>query len=100
MTIQADDFEIRVRKEVARLLHVDPALVKPEASLAADLKVDSVEFMTIILGLERAFGVDLPDDEAARLRTIAQVTDAVRRRAAPGLAAAVREAASVSRSIE
>ncbi len=100
MATPADDFETRVRTEVARLLHVDPALVKPEASLAADLKVDSVEFMTMILGLERAFGVDLPDDEAARLRTIAQVTDAVRRRAAPGLAAAVREAASVSRSVE
>jgi acyl carrier protein len=100
MPTRAESFEIRVQQAVANLLRVDPARVKPEASLAGDLKVDSLEFMTIIVGLERAFGVELPDDEAARLRTIAQVTDALWRRAAPAQVAAVHEAALVSRSVE
>ncbi len=67
-----------VREVLAEILRVDPAEIRPGASLADDLNVDSLDFMSLITGLERSFNVTIPDSQAARLRTVAQVTEAVR----------------------
>jgi acyl carrier protein len=80
---EADDLDARVRAQLAVLLRVEPGRVRPEARLAEDLKVDSLEFLTVVVELERVFGIMIPDREAARLTTVGQTVEAVRRYAAP-----------------
>jgi acyl carrier protein len=75
----SEDFEIRICEALARLLRCEPARVRPEAALMGDLKVDSLEFLTLIVGLERAFEVELPDVEAARFRTVGDVIVALKK---------------------
>lgn len=70
-------FEQRVRDVIARLLRVPPERVAADASLAADLGVDSLLHMTMIVGLEQHFDIELPDQEAARLTNVADVIEVV-----------------------
>ena len=74
-------FDDRVRREIARLLRVPPERVTPAASLAADLGVDSLLHMTMIVGLEEHFDLELPDHQAARLTSVADVIAVVREHA-------------------
>jgi acyl carrier protein len=90
----AEDFFVRVRTEMASLLRIELERVQPDARLAEDLRVDSLDFMAIILGLERAFGVEIPDVEAARLTTVRKIMEAVHRHSAPGSLAATTPSSS------
>lgn len=71
-------FEQRVRADIARLLLVPVDRVTPTATLDVDLGVDSLLHMTMVMGLEGEFGVELPDRDAARLRTVTDVIDVLR----------------------
>jgi acyl carrier protein len=71
-------FAVRVCGEIARLLLIPPARVVADATLAEDLGVDSLLYMTMVVGLEQHFDVILPDQEAARLTRVADVIEAFR----------------------
>lgn len=75
-------FDQRVRNEIARLLLVSVERVTPNASLDVDLGVDSLLHVTMVMGLERHFDVELPDRDAARLRIVEEVIELVRTRLA------------------
>ncbi len=62
----------RVREIVAEELNVKPDLVKDDASLKDDLDADSLAMVNIIMLLEEEFGIDIPDEEADKIRTIAE----------------------------
>jgi acyl carrier protein len=64
--------------EIARLLRIPPERVVASASLADDLGVDSLLYMTMVVGLEQRFDVTLPDEDAARFRRVADVIEAFR----------------------
>lgn len=72
----------RIRDEIARLLLVPVERVTPAASLDADLGVDSLLHMNMVIGLERHFDIELPDRDAARLKNVADVVQVVRTRLA------------------
>lgn len=76
---RAQDFLARVRTELAALLHAEPERLRPATRLVEDLKVDSLEFLSLIVRLEGAFDAELPDKEAARLRTVGEIAEALRR---------------------
>ena len=75
MAADTDVDKDAAREAIAKLLRVDVARLKPDASLTEDLKVDSLEFLALIVGLERYFDVDLPDAEAAGIRTVSEMID-------------------------
>lgn len=77
--VQPEAVDRRVREVIAAILCVDTSALGPEASLVDDLGVDSLFFLSLVTSLEREFNVRLPDAEAARLRTVGQVTAAVQR---------------------
>jgi acyl carrier protein len=52
--------------------------VIPSANLAEDLGLDSVDAVTLILALEREFGVTLPDSVFGHVRTVQDVIDMIR----------------------
>ena len=73
MTVDRDDFDKLARAAIAKLLRVDVERLEIDASLTADLKVDSLDFIALIVGLERQFDVSFPDAEAARIRTVSEL---------------------------
>lgn len=52
-----------VRRIVAEQLGIDPALLKLERKLQDDLGADSLDNIEIVMALEEAFGIALPDEE-------------------------------------
>ncbi len=49
---------------------LDPDLIKPEAELGNDLDLDSLDTVELTLGLEKRFGVEIPDEELQDLVTV------------------------------
>ncbi|KAJ1628648.1 chloroplast acyl carrier protein [Pavlovales sp. CCMP2436] len=64
--------ESKVNAIIAEQLGVDLAKVTPNASFTEDLGADSLDAVELIMAMEEAFGVEIPDDEAEKLTTPAQ----------------------------
>jgi acyl carrier protein len=62
-----------VVEEIGRLLHDELGLrraVRAEDDLLADLQLDSVGLLTLVVGLEDRFRVALGEEDAANVRTV------------------------------
>ena len=47
--------------------------VKPEASFVEDLGADSLDTVELIMSFEEEFGVEIPDTEAEKIKTVQDV---------------------------
>jgi acyl carrier protein len=69
----------RIRAIVAEKLTIDPATIKPHATLQ-DLGADSLDMVEIIMQLEEDFGIQINDEEAEKLHTMQDVIEYVHER--------------------
>ena len=60
------EIESRVKSIIVEKLNVDEAEVKPEASFTNDLGADSLDTVELIMEFEKAFGINIPDDDGER----------------------------------
>ncbi|MCH5331524.1 MAG: acyl carrier protein [Alistipes sp.] len=51
-------------------LGVSAAEVTPEASFTEQLGADSLDTVELIMEFEKAFGLQIPDEEAEKIRTV------------------------------
>jgi acyl carrier protein len=63
----------RIRTLVADQLGVDFAEVTPEASILDDLGADSLDVVELVMSLEDAFDIEVPDEEVEGMRTIGDI---------------------------
>jgi len=63
--------EDKVKKIIAEKLSVDLDEVVPEASFVDDLGADSLDLVELIMSMEEEFDVEIPDEEAEKLVTVA-----------------------------
>ncbi len=59
----------KVKAIVVEQLGVDEANVTQETSFE-DLNADSLDIVELIMALEEAFDLDIPDEEAEKIRTV------------------------------
>jgi acyl carrier protein len=59
----------RVRGRLAALLRTDPERITRGTALA-DLGLDSLDLVELVMDLEEEFGVPISDDEAGRIKTV------------------------------
>ena len=74
-----------VLEEVARVLREElgsARAVRPEDELVRDLQLDSVGVLTLVVGLENKFRVALAEEDAALVRTVADLVALVQQRRA------------------
>ena len=67
------DLGERVRSIVAEQLGVELAEIRPESSILDDLCADSLEIVELMMVLEDEFEIEVPDDAAEAIRTVADV---------------------------
>ena len=65
----ADTFE-RVKKIIVEQLGVEENEVTPEASITDDLGADSLDQVELVMAFETEFGIDIPDEEAEKIKTV------------------------------
>jgi acyl carrier protein len=62
--------EERVKQIIVEQLGVDEAEVVPKASFVDDLGADSLDTVELVMAFEEAFDVEIPDEEAEKIRTV------------------------------
>ncbi len=62
--------EEKVKEIIVKQLEVSPEQVRPEASFTDDLKADSLAVVELVLALEEAFSVEIPDEDTEQIRTV------------------------------
>jgi acyl carrier protein len=65
-----DSAEVRVRAVVARVARVAPDSFGPDDDLRATLGLDSLSALRVAAGVEREFGVTIPDERLHDLPTL------------------------------
>ena len=63
-------------------LGVERSEVTPEAVFVDDLGADSLDLVELIMAMEEEFGMEIADEEAEKLRTVQDVINFIKARAA------------------
>ena len=62
--------EERVKEIIAKDLEVGVQQLTPEAKFIEDLGADSLDIVELVMALEEEFGLDIPDEDAEKLKTV------------------------------
>lgn len=65
------DFD-KVKEIIVEKLNCDPNEVKKETSFE-DLGADSLDSVELIMGFEEEFNIEIPDEEAEKIKTVGDV---------------------------
>lgn len=74
-----EDIEARVKKIVVEQLGVKEEEASNEASFVDDLGADSLDTVELVMALEEEFDMEIPDEEAEKIRTIQQAIDYIKK---------------------
>ena len=75
-----EEFE-RVKSVIVDQLGVDEDAVTAEASFVDDLGADSLDIVELIMGLETEFDLEIPDEEAEKIRTVGDAVNYIKENA-------------------
>ena len=64
------DISGKVKEIVVNKLGVDEAQVTPEASFINDLGADSLDTVELVMEFEKAFNIQIPDEDAEKISTV------------------------------
>ncbi len=62
--------EAKVKDIIAEELGVEKEKLTAEASFMEDLGADSLDTVELVMAFEKEFDLDIPDEEAEKLRTV------------------------------
>ena len=60
----------KIKTIIAEQLGVKPEEVTPNASFVDDLGADSLDTVELIMALEEEFNVEIPDEDAEKMKTV------------------------------
>ena len=64
------DLDEKVKEIIAKELGVERDKLTNEASFMEDLGADSLDTVELVMEFEKEFNIDIPDEEAEKLRTV------------------------------
>ena len=67
----------RFKKCAVEVLAVDPAKVTVEAKFGDDLDADSLDLVELVMALEEAFDIEVPEEELEGIETVGQAFELV-----------------------
>jgi acyl carrier protein len=73
---RADVFEL-VRSHLADELDLDPGRVAEGSRFKEDLDADSLDLYELLMELEDGYGIRVPEEKAARIKTVGDAVDYV-----------------------
>ncbi len=76
-----EDVVSAIRAHLADELELEPAMITEQTRFKADLDADSLDLYTLVQELEDTYGVQMSDEEAARITSVGQAADFVCERA-------------------
>ena len=79
--IHAAEVTVAVTTIVCNQLDVEKEKVKPEASFINDLGADSLDIVELVMELEEAFEMSIPDEDAEKIRTVGEAVGYIKKNA-------------------
>ncbi len=76
--------EEKVKQIIVEQLGVDEAEVTSSASFVDDLGADSLDQVELIMAFEEAFDIEIPDEDAEKIKTVQDAVDYVDKNAKVG----------------
>ena len=67
------DIQNKITKVIVEKLGVTEDQVKPEAAFIDDLGADSLDQVELVMALEDEFDIEIPDEEAEKLKKVSDV---------------------------
>jgi acyl carrier protein len=64
------DVEAKVKEIIMNKLGVDDGQITPEASFTNDLGADSLDTVELVMEFEKAFNMQIPDEDAEKIATV------------------------------
>lgn len=65
----------KVRELIAEQLHIDIENVTEDKRIIEDLGADSLDTVEMLMTLEDSFGIVIPDEETANLKTVGDIAN-------------------------
>ena len=82
--IEMASVEERVKQIIVEQLGVDEGEVTPSASFVDDLGADSLDTVELVMAFEEAFDIEIPDEDAEKIRTVSDAVDYIGKHAKAG----------------
>ncbi|MGH7719213.1 MAG: acyl carrier protein [Gemmatimonadaceae bacterium] len=76
------DLEEKVREIIAKELGVEREKLTDSASFMEDLGADSLDTVELVMEFEKEFNIDIPDEDAEKLRTVGDALNYLRQKVA------------------
>ena len=74
----------KVKQIIVEQLGVDEGEVTPSASFQDDLGADSLDIVELVMAFEEAFEIEIPDEDAEKIKTVKDAVDYVNAHAKGG----------------
>lgn len=74
--------EQKVKQIIVEQLGVDENQVDGTASFVDDLGADSLDIVELVMAFEEAFELDIPDEDAEKIRTVKDAVDYIEAKSA------------------
>ena len=75
------EHEPKMKQIIAEKLGVSEDKVTPQASFVDDLGADSLDQVELIMALEDEFNIEIPDEDAEKIRTVKDALDYIESKA-------------------
>jgi len=74
----SDEMITKINKVIVDKLGVKEEEIKPEATFVDDLGADSLDLVELIMALEDEFDIEIPDEEAEKLKSVSDAIEYVK----------------------
>jgi len=75
--------EEKIKQIIVEQLGVDEAEVTPTAHFVDDLGADSLDIVELVMALEEAFEIEIPDEDAEKIQTVKDSIDYIQAHVKP-----------------
>ena len=76
------NIEQKVKDIIVQQLGVESEKVKLEASFVEDLGADSLDTVELVMAFEEEFGIEIPDEDAEKIKTVGEAVNYINAKAA------------------
>ena len=68
----------KLKKIIADVLNVDPNEITVDSTFMDDLGADSLDVFQVVMGIEEEFGIEIPAEKAAKIRTVGEAVELIK----------------------
>jgi len=71
--------EEKVKSIIAELLDIEVSTIEPATKLRSELEASSIDLVELIAAIETDFDIDIPDEDAQKMRTVQDIVEHVKK---------------------